>query len=283
MSGSARARNLAMRLATAATLIPVILWLLFWAPLEAFFIVGLMATAGVGAELAAMVPGADVRGRLWIVVASTALAALLTWQTGWSQAVPLPSASSFVMLLVVVVGGMSFALRPMEDTRLAGARAGWLIGGPVYVGATMAALLSLHTLPQGGRWVVLAMTLAWVGDTSAYAVGLTMGRRKLAPRLSPKKTVEGALGGLLGSVAAAVFASLVYLPDLPTSHAVFLGLFGGALGQSGDLFESLLKRAAGVKDSGTLLPGHGGLLDRIDALMVTAAVTWAYAASFAPP
>ncbi len=277
MGGSSRARNLALRLATAAVLVPVILWLLFGAPSEAFLAVGLLATAGVGAELGAMVPGASWREQLWVVASSSALAALLTLQVGWGGRLAMPPSTSLLGLLVVVVGGLLLALGPAEDERLAGARAGWLLGGPIYAGATMAALLSLHALPQGGRWVVLAMTLAWVGDTSAYAVGLTMGRRKLAPRLSPKKTIEGALGGLLGSVGAALLASVLYLPVLPPLHAVALGLLGGALGQGGDLFESLIKRAAGVKDSGRLLPGHGGLLDRIDALLVTASVTWAYA------
>ncbi len=265
---SARARNLALRLLTAAVLVPVLLWLLFWAPPLAFLAVGLLATAAAGGELGAMVPQARPVDRAWVVLASVGLAA--AWRLGASVALV------HVAALAAVVGSLLLGLGGASSESMAAARAGWLLGGPLYIGATMASLLALHALPLGGRWVVLAMTLAWIGDTSAYAVGLTMGRRKLAPRLSPKKTVEGAVGGLLGSVAAAVFASLVYLPQLPVTAALLLGLLGGAAGQAGDLFESLLKRAAGLKDSGRLLPGHGGLLDRIDALLVTASVTWAF-------
>ncbi len=265
---SERARNLALRLATAAVLVPVLLWLLFWGPPAAFLAVGLLATGAAGWELGAMVPDARAVDRLWTVLASVGLAA------GWRLA---PSvAVVHVVGLAVVVGAVLLGLGAASSEQRAAARAGWLLGGPLYVGATMAALLGLHAQPHGGRWVVLAMTLAWIGDTSAYAAGLTMGRRKLAPRLSPKKTVEGAVGGLLGSLAAALFAAFVYLPELPAVAAVLLGLLGGAAGQAGDLFESLLKRAAGLKDSGRLLPGHGGLLDRIDALLVTASATWAF-------
>jgi len=100
--------------------------------------------------------------------------------------------------------------------------------------------------------------------------------------VSPKKTIEGSIGGLAGSVVGAVVASYWYLPELPIEHAVPLALVAGALGQAGDLCESLIKRSCGVKDSGSIVPGHGGILDRIDALMFTAAAAWVYAVWFLP-
>jgi phosphatidate cytidylyltransferase len=121
------------------------------------------------------------------------------------------------------------------------------------------------------------MFLSWLADTGGYFAGRAFGKRKLYEKVSPKKTVEGAIGGLLGATAGAVFTSLVLLPELPVAHAVALGLVGGALGQMGDLTESLVKRATGVKDSGSIVPGHGGILDRIDALFFTSAITWLYA------
>ncbi|MEZ4288054.1 MAG: phosphatidate cytidylyltransferase, partial [Polyangiales bacterium] len=127
---------------------------------------------------------------------------------------------------------------------------------------------------------LLSMCLAWMSDTTAYFTGRAFGKHKLYPSLSPKKTVEGAIGGLLGSVGASVLAHFTFLPQLPLLSGVALAIVAGCLGQCGDLFESLIKRSTGVKDSGKILPGHGGLLDRVDALMFTASTTWVFATQF---
>jgi phosphatidate cytidylyltransferase len=118
--------------------------------------------------------------------------------------------------------------------------------------------------------------LAWFGDTGGYFAGRFLGKHKLYPAVSPKKTVEGSLGGLAGSVVGALWASFGYLPSLPVAHAVPLAIVAGALGQAGDLGESLIKRSTGVKDSGQIVPGHGGILDRVDALIVTSSVVFLY-------
>jgi phosphatidate cytidylyltransferase len=115
-----------------------------------------------------------------------------------------------------------------------------------------------------------------VSDTLAFFAGRAFGRRRLAPALSPGKTVEGALGGLVGGVAGAFGIRALGLPLLPPWHALGLGLLVAAFGIVGDLDESLLKRWAGVKDSGTLFPGHGGMLDRLDALLFGAPVLYYY-------
>ena len=106
----------------------------------------------------------------------------------------------------------------------------------------------------------------WLGDTGAYLVGRSFGRTPLLPAVSPKKTVEGLVGGLVGSMLAGGIGAVLFGLDVPWHLGVVLGLALGVIGQLGDLCESLLKRQAGVKDSGTLIPGHGGMLDRIDAL-----------------
>lgn len=116
-------------------------------------------------------------------------------------------------------------------------------------------------------WIILLLSLVWSGDTGAYFVGRAIGRHKLYPKVSPKKTIEGALGGLVASVAAAVIVAWGWIPELDLVHAGLIGLLGGFSAQVGDLVESLLKRSAGVKDSGTLLPGHGGMLDRVDGVI----------------
>jgi phosphatidate cytidylyltransferase len=121
------------------------------------------------------------------------------------------------------------------------------------------------------------MGLAWGSDTGAYFAGRFFGKHKLAPRVSPSKTIEGAVGGMAASILVAVIWQVVWLHnELPLWHAVVLAAIANVFGQSGDLVESLIKRSTGVKDSGSILPGHGGLLDRIDALMFTATACLLY-------
>jgi phosphatidate cytidylyltransferase len=212
--------------------------------------------------------------RLWGVIASLLLWAVIVF--------PGPPQ----MLVFVVLGLTAFALfaglaRP-DPVERAALRTGWLLGGPIYVAGTLSTVDLLHGLPYGGSWVFLSMMLAWLSDTGAYFAGKHLGRHKLYPKLSPKKTVEGSLGGLAGSAVGATIAHLWLIPGLPLGHALLLALIGGALGQAGDLFESLIKRSTGVKDSGRFLPGHGGLLDRADALMFTASATYLYASLLFP-
>ena len=127
-------------------------------------------------------------------------------------------------------------------------------------------------------FVVLTLMFAWFGDTGGYFAGRFLGKHKLYEAVCPKKTVEGAIGGLAGSVVGALLAHFWFLPSPPArSTAIVLALVAGALGQAGDLGESLLKRSIGVKDSGGIVPGHGGILDRVDALLVTSTVTYLYA------
>jgi phosphatidate cytidylyltransferase len=129
----------------------------------------------------------------------------------------------------------------------------------------------------------MTLMFAWFSDTGGYFAGRFLGKHKLYEAVSPKKTVEGALGGLAGSVIGALLAHFWYLPSIPLVHAIVLALLAGALGQAGDLGESLVKRSTGVKDSGQIVPGHGGVLDRVDALLLTSAVVYLYTLWFRTP
>ena len=139
--------------------------------------------------------------------------------------------------------------------------------------APLASILLLHlTAPGVGTWclspALMALVPVWAGDIAAIFAGKAFGKRLLAPGISPKKTVEGSVANLLAAVLAAwILGRLLGLPD---ARSLGAGVAVGTLGQAGDLFESWLKRRAGVKDSGTLLPGHGGVLDRIDAVLFAA-------------
>ncbi|MFZ0819604.1 MAG: phosphatidate cytidylyltransferase [Candidatus Acidiferrales bacterium] len=126
----------------------------------------------------------------------------------------------------------------------------------------------------GKRLLLFTLAIVWVGDTMAYFVGRSIGRLSMAPHLSPKKTWEGAIGNLAGSVIVALVAQRWL--DIPLRHLIAMAVLANIAGQGGDLLESAYKRSAGLKESGTLLPGHGGMLDRIDALILAAPVVWYY-------
>jgi phosphatidate cytidylyltransferase len=146
-------------------------------------------------------------------------------------------------------------------------RVGQLILGMMYVPLLMSHFILIRQEPAGVRWIFFILVLAFSGDVAAYYVGRGLGRKKLLPEVSPGKTVEGTIGLVVGSVAGCIVFRQLFFPLLPMLHTVILGLAGSVAGQLGDLCESALKRTAGVKDSGTLLPGHGGILDRLDCLM----------------
>jgi phosphatidate cytidylyltransferase len=142
--------------------------------------------------------------------------------------------------------------------------------GVLYVGTLPGFAAQTVDRPQGLYWFLTLLAVVFIGDTFAYIFGLLLGKKKIFPRISPKKTVIGAFGGLVGSVAAALFCSQWF--NYPVWIFALIGLLGGLVAQLGDLFESLLKRVANVKDSGSIMPGHGGLLDRIDGVLFAAPV-----------
>ena len=146
-------------------------------------------------------------------------------------------------------------------------RVGKVILGVMYVPLLMSHFILIRQEPEGIRWIFFILVLAFSGDIAAYYVGRGIGRRKLLPEVSPGKTVEGTIGLFAGSIIGCILFRQLFFPILPLLHTVILGLVGSVAGQLGDLCESALKRTAGVKDSGTLLPGHGGILDRLDCLM----------------
>jgi phosphatidate cytidylyltransferase len=164
------------------------------------------------------------------------------------------------------------------------------VAGVLYTGGTLAFVPLLRALTSSvpgaaaGPWAAMAFVFlplltTWVGDTSAYFAGRAWGKAKLAPNVSPGKTVVGAVAGLIGSTAVAVALSATVLGELQVVGvglltAAWIGLLLGAAGQIGDLTESMLKREAGVKDSGKVLPGHGGMLDRIDSLLFSVPTAW---------
>jgi phosphatidate cytidylyltransferase len=158
------------------------------------------------------------------------------------------------------------------------------VTGIVYAGYLLMYLAKLKLIEPiaqlppgaGGDAVLIVLIVAWVADTGAYFAGRFLGKARLYEAVSPKKTWAGAWGGLAGSLAGVVALKLISAHWLSWLDVVLLAIPGGILGQMGDLTESLIKRSVGVKDSGALLPGHGGLLDRIDAVLFIAPFAYAY-------
>ncbi len=146
-------------------------------------------------------------------------------------------------------------------------RFGWLCLGLLYLPLLLGHLIPLRMLAEGREWIFLTLMVIMGCDSFAYFVGSKFGKRKLYPAVSPNKSIEGGIGGLFGSVLAVLIARATFLPTIGIVDAVLIGLLLGVAGQLGDLFESLLKRACKVKDSGTMIPGHGGILDRLDSLL----------------
>ena len=144
----------------------------------------------------------------------------------------------------------------------------------IYIPLMLAFGVLIRDGPDGMRWALLVLAVVFAGDIGALYTGTTLGRHKLCPSVSPGKTVEGSVGGLIGSVAVGSLAKLIFFPRLLWGESILFFLVLSIVGQIGDLYESEFKRAAGVKDSGVILPGHGGLLDRIDALLFALPVAY---------
>jgi len=147
----------------------------------------------------------------------------------------------------------------------------------LYVGMLGGSLIRLRNdFASGWKLVFFLLLVVWLGDAGAYYVGKNLGKRKLSPRISPKKTVEGLAGGVAVSMITAVVCHLTFFKEMPLLHAVISGAVLSVAGVIGDLAESMWKRSAAVKDSGTLIPGHGGFLDRFDSIFFTAPILYSY-------
>ncbi|BCA56998.1 Phosphatidate cytidylyltransferase [Nitrospira sp. KM1] len=186
-----------------------------------------------------------------------------------------------VLGTVVVLLSLPIALRAALDDALKNAAV--VLLGVFYLGSTLGFTVQTRLLP-GGEWLIFFLLLVtWAADTGAYYAGTLFGRHRLAPRISPKKSVEGLMGGLLIAVVVAFLSRWWFLPGLSATHCAVLGILLTMAGLWGDLAESALKRSVGAKDSGGVLPGHGGMLDRLDSLLFTAPAFYYYVTLVAGP
>jgi phosphatidate cytidylyltransferase len=260
---------LLLRVLTALVLIPIAVGAVvlggWW-----FALVVVVASCLAQWELYGLAERAGHRPMKELGLAAGALVVLIP---AWSGALPLAA--------LAVLGLLACELFRRNEAPLAAVAVGIL--GVVYPAALVAWFVHLRLAAApvigeaGASWLLLTIFISvWAADTAAYFTGRSFGRRPLFERVSPKKTIEGAVGGVVGAILVVILLQIAFLPFITVLDAVVLGLIGGIVGPVGDLVESLFKRSVDAKDSGRLLPGHGGMLDRIDAMIFVAPVAVIY-------
>ena len=196
------------------------------------------------------------------------------------------SALAVAALIALSIWCLSAAVFHPDDKKTALVSVSATVFGVVYVALQAGCLVGVRMIADvaprvpvphlAAKLLTTFFAIVMLTDTGAFYTGRTIGRHKLAPRVSPGKTIEGAIGGFVMAVAAGLLCKLAFFTEIPTVHVLALGAALGAIGQIGDLAESMLKRGSNVKDSGNLLPGHGGMLDRIDSMLFCAPVLYYY-------
>ncbi len=256
---------------TGLSALPVLIFLIY---AGGFFFLLLIAVAGICAqwEYNRIVSNADPNFMSSIVVWWGYFTSLLLLAAAHLSGIGLVAV--LLALNLVIVGVMSGFLYKSNP------RIGLVIQkqvlGIIYIPLSLAMLAVIRSEPDGMGFIFLLLAIIFAGDTSAFYVGTYLGRHKLSPAISPGKTVEGALGGLSGNLLAGSIGVAFFMPSISWGVGILFFLAAGVAGQVGDLFESEMKRSSDIKDSGGLLPGHGGFLDRIDALLFASPVAYLF-------
>jgi phosphatidate cytidylyltransferase len=277
--------NLAQRFLVAVVAVPILLVLLYYHRPEPTWAVLFIASLLAMREFFAMTLPAEDR-RAALIMGGVASAAfywldilVVARYSGTPHALASVAieGSTVAIALAVVVPGLYYLFRFRDIQSVAGRYAA-TVAGIVYAGflTTYLAKLKLLDPNDGGDTVIIVLLVAWIADTGGYFAGRFLGKSKLYEAVSPKKTWAGAWGGLAGSVLGVTILKIAHAHWLSWPDVFVIAIIGGVLGQLGDLAESLIKRSVGVKDSGTLLPGHGGILDRIDAVLFIAPYVYIY-------
>ncbi len=237
-------------------------------PLAFFGLVAVAAMLAVGEFYRLHLGQAPWPWWSWVGVATTAC---LLGSIQWPTLLP-----DRVVLLSTVVIALCIPMLSAKPTRDALRDGLVLVMGVLYIGLTLSYLLLIRGLPEGTQLIFFLFLVTWAGDTGAYIVGKSLGRHALAPVISHKKTYEGLAGGLTLACVTALVARGWFLPEFSFMDCIALAVILTIVGLMGDLAESAIKRSAGFKDSGALIPGHGGMLDRLDSLLFTGPAFYYY-------
>ncbi|MCI5144075.1 MAG: phosphatidate cytidylyltransferase [Candidatus Electrothrix sp. AR3] len=246
-------------------LLMAVLWvlLLFLAPPLIFWLVITLGAATALTEFFRMTGKVPHSTSLLILSVVVCLIPILTAATGSAPAVLSGSYLALLALVLVVIFLYTRFANPLAFLLHAGFSV-------FYISLCSAFIVLLRSFPDGSFWLLLLTAITAGSDTGAYYVGRTFGKRKLCPEISPGKTVNGALGGVLAAVLLVIFIGLYLRPEISSVKLALATALLALVGIAGDLAESIIKRGTGIKDSGSLLGGHGGLLDRIDSLLLAA-------------
>jgi phosphatidate cytidylyltransferase len=261
----------ATRVLTSSLLVPLLLIVVWFLPPLCFALLAAAAAAIGQRELYAM---ARQRGTNPLSVTGVIVGAAVVL----SMARPLPAMSGgalpwAVLSVLTVLTARLFSSRPVEGAL---EDVAMTLFGIVYVALLFGYQVAIHSGMPGKRWLLFLYFVIWASDIGAYYVGSAYGRHRLYQKISPKKSVEGLLGGAAAAMIAALLCKFWLVGSLGWLEALIVGCGLALIGTVGDLAESLLKRSVGVKDSGTIIPGHGGILDRLDSLMFAAPVLYYY-------
>ncbi len=276
------------RVLTAALLIPAVVAIVWFAPTSVVAVAAAAVMLLALLELFSLGDRVGLHGhRIWTGLCALAVF-FVQWLTSAEQSFSLAggerlfrasdatgSTSIEWILVVFVLGSTAIVLFGRQPVVESFGGLSVSSAAMVFLVLPLSTVVRIHGVPHLGKQLLLfTLVLVWAGDTVAYFVGRSIGRFPMAPHLSPKKTWEGAVANLAGSVIVALIAQRWI--DIPLHNLVGMAILANLAGQGGDLLESAYKRSAGMKDSGALLPGHGGMLDRIDALILAAPVVWYY-------
>jgi phosphatidate cytidylyltransferase len=275
--------NLAQRFLVAVVAVPILLALLHYHRPEPAWIVIFLASLLAMREFFGMTLPAEDRNAALIMgaLASAAFYWLdphtLTSSSSKTLEASVAAGNAISVVLAVIVPGLYYLFR-FRDIPSVAARYAATVAGIIYAGflATFLAFLKRIDPDHGANTVVLVLIIAWLADTGGYFAGRFLGKAKLYEAVSPKKTWAGLWGGIAGAVVGVIILKLFFAKWMSWVDVFALSIPGCLLGQMGDLAESLIKRSVGVKDSGSLLPGHGGILDRIDAVLFIAPYVYVY-------
>jgi phosphatidate cytidylyltransferase len=254
--------NLAKRISTAVVMVPVMLGVVIFAPGWLFAVAVAVLAVLTIREYFDLAEKQSLEPQRYV---GYALAALCVALPMIPNPVPIEAAMVVLTLTIAMYSRSLVAVGPSAAST---------VFGVLYVALPFSLWVRLRMMPGGVALALYALTIIWVSDTSAYFGGRLLGRHKLAPRISPGKTWEGSIFSIVGAVIFGYFYLRYALPDIPLTESLIMAVTVNIAGQLGDLAESAMKRGAGVKDSGTLLPGHGGALDRVDALLFAIPVLW---------
>ena len=259
------------RLATAAVAIPALLALIFLAPTWAWgLLVVTVSILGLFEYLWLAFPARVDTRIVGLILGAVVIAAALS--------APVPGFQVTASLALLVAAGLAYVVLWRPDFEHGLADLGLLLIGVLYTAVLLPHFYWLRHQHDGSQWITFVIAIGMAGDSAGYFVGRALGRHKLMPRISPGKTVEGAVGILLTSLVAGAAAKLILLPGRTWTEILALAFAMAVIGQLGDLAESVMKRTFGAKESGWIFPGHGGVLDRIDSLLFPVTLLYYYVA-----